>query len=131
MTDTIGSGVIWRREDTGEVRRFVHTFGPGAMYFATWYRHGDNSGLYGWDWDNLLSPPLLVVTPSGREWNIDSRASNCTMTNDRQHRCWVRHGDPPNVTVDKNGVTCGAGAGSIVSGDYHGFLRNGEFTPTC
>lgn len=29
------------------------------------------------------------------------------------NHCWVRHGEPPNVTVDKNG---------------HGFLRNGELT---
>ncbi len=30
--------------------------------------------------------------------------------------------------VDKNGLTCAAGAGSIQAGDYHGFLRDGEFT---
>jgi hypothetical protein len=54
------------------------------------------------------------------------RASNCTMPNDMLHRCWVRHGNPPMITVDKNGPTCGAGAGSILSGNWHGFLRNGE-----
>jgi hypothetical protein len=41
----------------------------------------------------------------------------------------VRHGEAPNITVDKNGVTCGAGAGSIQCGSYHGFLRNGELVP--
>jgi hypothetical protein len=50
------------------------------------------------------------------------------MPNDRLHRCWVRHGDAPELTVDKNGKTCGAGGGSIVSGSYHGFLRNGFLT---
>jgi hypothetical protein len=46
----------------------------------------------------------------------------------RPHKCWIRHGKAPLITVDKNGVTCGAGTGSIAAGDYHGFLRNGEFT---
>ena len=71
---------------------------------------------------------LLVVCPSGQSWDIDSRASNCTMPDDRTHRCWVRHGEPPNLTVDKAGKTCAAGAGSIIAGSYHGFLRNGELT---
>lgn len=46
------------------------------------------------------------------------------------HKCWVRHGDPraSNVTVDKNGDTCSAGAGSILAGDYHGFLQAGVLT---
>lgn len=48
-----------------------------------------------------------------------------------EHRCWVRHGDvrAGNVHVDKNGVTCNAGAGSIISPDgWHGFLHNGYLT---
>jgi hypothetical protein len=57
---------------------------------------------------------------------IDSRASNCTLPNDREHKCWIRHGTPPDLTVDKNGKTCAAGAGSIQLGNYHGFLRNGH-----
>ena len=33
------------------------------------------------------------------------------------------------VTVDKTGgKTSAAGAGSIIAGNYHGFLVNGEFT---
>jgi hypothetical protein len=50
------------------------------------------------------------------------------MPDDGEHRCWVRHGEPPRITVDKNGPTCQAGAGSILAGDYHGFLRDGAFT---
>jgi hypothetical protein len=60
---------------------------------------------------------------------IDGICSNCTDREDALkggHKCWVRHGDAPLITVDKNGKTCGAGGGSILSGSYHGFLRNGE-----
>lgn len=68
---------------------------------------------------------LVVRLPNGHDWCIDSRCNNCTRPNDNAHRCWIRHGEPPNITVDKNGVTCSAGGGSIQSGDFHGFLRNG------
>jgi hypothetical protein len=97
---------------------------PGMMWFADWMsesEHGPDGHC------------LIVVCPGGGEWMIDGPASNCTMKDDRgpfatHHRCWVRHGTPPNITVDKNGRTCAAGAGSIMAGSYHGFLRNGEFT---
>jgi len=91
----------------------------GDMYYADWMPEN----FY---WDNHKGPYLILVLPNGHEWNIDSRASNCTMKEDRLHRCWCRHGEPPNVTVDKIGVTCQAGAGSILMGDFHGFLTNGE-----
>jgi hypothetical protein len=90
------------------------------MYYASWLP----KDMY---WDNKTDEHLMVITPGG-EWCIDSRASNCTLPNDRLHRCWVRHGEPPNITVDKAGHTCSAGGGSIISGNYHGFLRNGQFT---
>jgi hypothetical protein len=55
------------------------------------------------------------------------------MKDDRTHRCWVRHGTyGERLTVDKNGPTCGAGAGSFFMGannEWHGFLRNGVLTP--
>lgn len=93
----------------------------GAMWDAWWMRSGGYGrigpdGLY-----------LIVKTPGG-DWGVDDRASNCTMPSDDVHRCWVRHGDPRTgvVHVDKNGNTCGAGAGSILCGGYHGFLHNGE-----
>lgn len=83
-------------------------------------------------WDNHKGPHLNAVLPNGHYWNIDSRASNCTLQQDRTHRCWVRTGEPPNVHVDKNGHTCDAGAGSIWSNQgqpdqWHGYLHNGEF----
>lgn len=108
---------VWRRTDTGEETTLRNAPG-GAMYFADWYE--------GMKW--ACGPDgksLCVVLPNGRTWMIDSRANNCTLPNDNEHKCWVRHGTPPEITVDKAGLTCGAGAGSILSGDYHGFLRNG------
>lgn len=93
---------------------------PGSMFYITFYSgHCSNH-----------EPPcdrhLAVVTPDGHWWDVDSRAKNCTLPNDKTHRCWVRHGEPPNVTVDKAGATCSAGAGSIQTPDWHGFLRDGQ-----
>lgn len=94
---------------------------PGACWDAWWMS----------DWakgpDGIC---LMVRCPNGRDWMVDSEASNCTRKGDRDHKCWIRHGDPreAKVTVDKNGETCAAGAGSIQAGDYHGFLQNGVLT---
>lgn len=112
---------IYVRPDTGE--RFeegADKMPPGAMYNAFWV------GDYAQGPDGMS---LVVICPGGKAWHIDSRASNCDMPDDNVHRCWVRHGVPPLITVDKNGVTCGAGAGSILQPNYHGFLTNGEFHP--
>jgi len=110
----------WRRTDTGETLfGWPSEFGVGAMHF-------EESNGYHWGAEDT-KPHLIVHTPGG-SWDIDSRASNCTLPNDNVHRCWVRHGTAPDITVDKNGVTCAAGAGSIICGNYHGFLRNGELT---
>lgn len=104
---------------------------PGDMYWANWYHSVQEDGSVHCrlqKWDNCNDPRghLIVVLPNGCEWDIDSRASNCTREEDRAHRCWVRHGEPPHIHVDKNGDTCSAGAGSIISVDWHGFLHNGE-----
>lgn len=112
--------VVYIRPDTGE--RFeegLRKMPPGAMWNAYWMTHCKGS-------DGMA---LAVICPDGREWLIDGRANNCTMPQDNAHRCWVRHGTPPNITVDKDGLTCGAGGGSIQTPGYHGFLRNGEFEP--
>lgn len=93
---------------------------PGDMFWVT-FASGHCS---------THEPPcerhLHVVTPDGHWWDIDGRAGNCTMKDDKVHHCWVRHGEPPLVTVDKQGVTCSAGAGSIQSSNWHGFLKDGE-----
>lgn len=81
------------------------------------------------NWTRIGVIPSGVILPNGHEWNVDSRASNCTMKEDRLHRCWVRHGEPPLVTANKQGGrTCAAGAGSIAVPGYHGFLNNGVLT---
>lgn len=106
---------------TDGTRTWPHRELPvGAMFYADWYPQN----MF---WDNKTDGHLMVVTPGG-EWNIDARASNCTLPDDRQHRCWVRHGEPPTIHVDKVGHTCAAGAGSILQKSYHGFLHNGHLT---
>ena len=108
---------IYLRTDTGEEVLQTDNV-PGMMFDATWMcrKGADGRSLY-------------VILPNGKQWAIDGRASNCSMPEDSEHRCWVRHGEPPFITVDKNGNTCAAGGGSIQAGDYHGFLRNGVFDP--
>jgi hypothetical protein len=103
---------LWKRVDTGELHALEEA-PVGAMINADWSWH---KGLDGKSID--------VKTPGGW-WSIDARCSNCTLPNDNVHKCWVRHGEPPDLTVDKNGVTCAAGAGSIQQKTYHGFLRGG------
>lgn len=107
---------LYRRVDTGE-EMTLREAPAGAIWRATWYENvpsycGSDGRAY------------VVRTPGG-DWHIDGRASNCTRKDDDVHRCWVRHGEAPLFTVDKNGDTCAAGAGSILCGSYHGFLRAG------
>lgn len=121
--------LLYRRTDTGEhvsLRDHVSAGGPasappGAMWDAWWMPDS---------WRGPDGIALMVRCPNGSDWHVDGRASNCTLPDDDAHKCWVRHGDPRTepVTVDKDGVTCAAGAGSIVAGDYHGFLQNGVLT---
>lgn len=92
---------------------------PGACWDAWWMPF--NRDRY--KGDDIC---LMVRLPNGHDWMVDSEASNCTRKGE-DHECWVRHGNPRecHVTVDKNGNTCAAGAGSIQGGDWHGFLRDG------
>lgn len=91
----------------------------GSCYDARWY---------GKDMRGPDGRSLIVILPDGHSWCIDGRASNCTLPNDTEHRCWVRHGRPEDGTlhVDKDGKTCSAGAGSIGTPKYHGFLHHGH-----
>lgn len=112
------SSPIYERADTGE--EVTGSLPVGAMYYVSaesqpYYRPGPDGRT------------LFVVTPGGT-WSPDSRASNCGRPDDEGHYCWVRHGVPPAITVDKVGDTCVAGAGSILIGKYHGFLTNGKLT---
>lgn len=113
---------VYRRTDTGEEMTW-EAAPPGAMRFAWWLSEELTEGFYvGPDGECLV----VKLPPDGHEWIVDSRAKNCTLPEDNKHKCWVRHGVPPNITVDKNGLTCAAGAGSIQTPRWHGFLRNGE-----
>lgn len=113
---------LLRRQDTDElvtIRNVPH----GGMWYAEHY------GKY----PNMCGPDekALMVKVMGHDWHVDGRASNCTMPTDNTHRCWIRHGTVPNITVDKQGHTCQAGAGSIwvrmgKPDGWHGFLRNGR-----
>lgn len=108
--------LIYRRADTGaEVT--LRASPPGAMWDACWY-----------PWKGPDGRSLMVVCPDGYHWNIDGEASNCTLPDDKEHRCWLRTGEPPKITVGKSAPgqrTCAAGAGSIGTPKWHGFLRDG------
>lgn len=130
---------LYRRGDTGTLVT-LRDAPPGAMWDAHWMRHDG----YGDQYTGPDGIVLVVRLPDGSDWLVDSEASNCTRTQwgpkevdgkmcakvwlGRTHYCWVRHGDPRtgSVHVDKNGDTCAAGAGSIQSSRWHGFLHNGE-----
>lgn len=133
---------VYRRQDTMRSTT-LRDAPPGAMWFADWMSDF---------WKGTDGRCVVVKLPNGNDWVIDAIAHNCDAPcldcgkplsahmqskptipcrkmNPKPHNCWVRHGEPPNLTVDKKGVTCGAGAGSIQSGNYHGFLIDGVFNP--
>lgn len=101
---------------------------PGDCWYESWYHEEDyKRDLCRWDNCNDPRGHLMVRLPDGYVWDTDSRASNCTMKEDRTHRCWVKHGEAPDLHIDKAGNTCGAGAGSIQGVDgWHGFYHNGQ-----
>jgi|SRR5579872_123189 len=114
------SSHIYRRVDTGE-EMTLREAPEGAMWDATWLHCVPG-------WCGPDGRAIICKVPKNHEWQIDGPCSNCTRPNE-PHHCWVRHGEPPNLTVDKNGNTCSAGAGSIITSQWHGFLRNGELVP--
>lgn len=118
--------LLYRRVDTGELTA-LRDAPPGAMWNAWWLTDLLPGGMIPGPFPD--GQALMVKCPNGRDWFIDGRASNCTMPKDDAHHCWIRHGTPPDLVVDKNGVTCQAGAGSILAGDYHGFLGTGGAPP--
>jgi hypothetical protein len=102
---------------------------PGAMFDAWWlHDHMEMS-------DGIT---LMVVLPNGVHWSPDSRASNCTRPDDKEHCCWVRRGDPRtgmvHVERQPGDDTCSAGQNSISSlpqedpHHYHGHLNRGWLT---
>lgn len=138
---------VFRSIDTGEERglREWHKC-PGAMWDADWLKgFPDHTGPDG------RALYVVLPGPDNHHWGIDGRAANCDSPcahcgrpyhehkgmewhsehcpkrykDARPHKCWCRHGNVPDLTVDKTCSTCGAGAGSILVPGFHGFLRNG------
>lgn len=120
-------GRVWERADTGERADNLNDFGPGAMWEVTWYKNSE-TGLFwhpGFENKQFDHAPLCVRTPGG-DWVIDSRCNNCSLPDDLDHKCWPRAGSAPKITVSKTlGPTCSTGGGSVITGNYHGFLRDG------
>lgn len=107
---------------------------PGSMWEVPWYfdptnpdarerrrnvlarieggeDHRDYLSRHYWqDWSQIR-PPLCVLCPNGREWCIDAKSSNGSG--------WVVTGTAPLITAHP----------SIAVPGYHGFLRDGVFTP--
>jgi hypothetical protein len=101
---------------------------PGDLYWADWFGCDERGGRCVHGWSNCDGVHLLAVLPSSALFDLDGRAANCNQPHDTIHRCWVRHGQPPDITVDKRGLTCGAGGGSIFAHDFHGYLRDGVWS---
>jgi len=114
---------IYRRADTGE-EMTLEEAPAGACWDASWMVQGRTPPCFYVGADGRC---LVVKIPGGHQWMIDSRARNCTLPDDNEHKCWIRHGRPEDGTlhVDKAGHTCAAGAGSIDAPGWHGFLHHG------
>lgn len=93
----------------------------GAIFDASWM--GD------WGRVNGDGERWSIVLPDGHVWHPGAEANNCTRKGEN-HDCWCVHGEAPLLTVDKNPEpgrsTCAAGAGSIASSGWHGFLTGGK-----
>lgn len=116
------------KNDEAVARNFwcndLRIFLPGMGWMNAWYfdpkgecpnmmcKKGDSFlSIHYWrDWAHKR-PPIEVVCPNGGVWCIDCKSSN---------------GDGWTVTGEWPNITC---TPSIVAADYHGFLRDGEFTP--
>ena len=114
-----------KQRAAGKVQYRNELYVPGFCWFAPWYVTADRQATGDWlskdectkilsihymdDWHGKRFP-LVVICPDGSEWMVDQKSSNGTG--------WTVTGEPPIITC----------APSIVVDNYHGFLRNGEFT---
>lgn len=97
---------------------------PGMAWYCPWLydptdpnnglkpEHGYLSRFYFRDWATKR-PPICVVCPNGQHWLIDSKSSN--------GEGWQITGELPNITASPSIAVCG----------YHGWLKDGVFTPDC
>ena len=113
--------------ERGFYRNDSRIFLPGMAWFCPWTfnptgerertkKHvmcgqgNPHLSVHYWrDWSKIRAP-ICVVCPNGAWWEIDRKSSNGDG--------WLVTGELPNITCSP----------SIVAGNYHGFLRGGEFT---
>jgi hypothetical protein len=132
--DLVKDGKVTLERGTSRQRRFNTLSArpePGDAWWRDLAAEGDHQYCPG-RWSNCNGRHLFLCLPDGRHWDVMGRASNCDKKEDRLHRCWVLEGDPAKdkiVSVNKRGLTCGAGMGSFVSDHWHGFLTNSVFIP--
>lgn len=117
---------IYRRIDNGE-EMTLRKAPDGAMWYADWMIHGRALDHPDRTYIGPDGHCLVVRVVGGHDWMVDAQASNCTLPDDKVHKCWCRSGDPMTgvVTVNKSCASCSAGAGSIQTSTWHGFLRDG------
>lgn len=149
---------VYRGDLDGEERAGLHglpgsRFGlrPGDAYWSPWLHSGTapdgeaEEDLRGGvptqpasarcpsGWSNCADARghLHLVLPDGKHFDTASRAANCSRPKDRRHRCWTVSGTPEggDLTLGKGGDTCKAGAGSVDTGTWHGFVRDGTMSP--
>lgn len=111
-------GMAWYEpyyfDPLGEIPAFIAAhpgkdYHPEAMIESRTAPNAPILSVHYWrDWSTKRAP-ICVVCPNGEKWEIDRKSSN---------------GDGWTVTGDLPNITC---APSIVAGDYHGWLRSGEF----
>lgn len=84
---------------------------PGRVAEPRLHRGDSFLSIHYWQTWADKRPPVEVVLPNGETWEIDRKSSNGAG--------WIVVGDLPNITC----------APSIAAQGYHGFLRDGQFTP--
>jgi hypothetical protein len=101
---------------------------PGTMWWTrtTLWHEGPNGEIRcPAGWTNCDGQHLFVMLPDNSPFDCMSRAGNCGLKEDTVHRCWQVTGTPPQTTLGKGEPTCPAGASSILTPEWHGFLRDG------
>jgi hypothetical protein len=135
-----GDDAAWKEANKAEYgwASLAEITGPCVMWLAHWYYDHDDpqvrvrrdkaiaaivDGSFGrgeknyylsryyWQQWSDRRPPICVLCPNGREWCVDAKSRNGDG--------WMVTGDPPLITCEP----------SIQVPGYHGFLRNGVFTP--
>lgn len=98
------------RDPTHASRRAAALAAIADGTFGTGERNYYLSRHYWTTWSDKRAP-INVVCPNGREWCVDAKSSNGDG--------WTVTGEPPRITCSP----------SILVPGYHGFLRDGVFTP--